>query len=413
MSLPAGNVDGNTSAESEYPAATMIVTGVSVLRNLLKEGENVLAIELHRFLVNEDVNSFDASALLILDNMYMLKDGFGTTKPSATGDEGSDKLFDNNSSTKFSVAGCVGTEFMWEYANGRREAITNYGLVSGNDCNMRHPSGWKLSASNDGQTWVILHQTQRQYFSLYNEQKRYDMYNTEAYSMYKVEVTECNNEALDSQPCGEQSFQLADFYLFSKRIDRAYCAPEDDYPGALEGENSYKACPAYYEGMKFRTCTEGKFSEETDLCNVLAPASIVYPQEIYNFVAKKNVGRVVPTIARRGGARVLLPRAARWSEHRGVHRRHCWHADDGDGDEEADDHGGQQGRVCLHHGVDVCGGGTDQLGAHWNPYCCGRHCDRCHCRVDCDDEQEEERETQDGEELEGLQGGAQACSCEA
>ena len=297
VSLPAGNVDGNTSAESEYPAATMIVTGVSVLRNLLKEGENVLAIELHRFLVNEDVNSFDASALLILDNMYMLKDGFGTTKPSATGDEGSDKLFDNNSSTKFSVAGCVGTEFMWEYANGRREAITNYGLVSGNDCNMRHPSGWKLSASNDGQTWVILHQTQRQYFSLYNEQKRYDMYNTEAYSMYKVEVTECNNEALDSQPCGEQSFQLADFYLFSKRIDRAYCAPEDDYPGALEGENSYKACPAYYEGMKFRTCTEGKFSEETDLCNVLAPASIVYPQEIYNFVAKKNVGRVVPTIA--------------------------------------------------------------------------------------------------------------------
>ena len=297
VSLPAGTVNENTAAESEYPQATMIVTGVSVLRNLLKEGENILAIELHRFLVNEEANSFDASALLILDNMYMLKDGTGTTNPAATGDEGSDKLFDNNSATKFTVAGCVGTEFMWEYANGRREAITNYALVNGNDCNMRSPSGWKLSASNDGKEWVILHQTQNQLYTSYNEQKRYDMYNTEAYSMYKVEVTECNNVALDTQSCGEQMFQLADFYLFSKRIDRAYCAPEGDYPGALEGENSYRSCPSFYEGMRYRTCTEGKFSEEVNLCNVLAPTSIVYPQEIFNFVAKKDVGGVKPTIS--------------------------------------------------------------------------------------------------------------------
>ena len=44
---------------------------------------------------------------------------------------------------------CEGVELIWSWSNDRREPIGRYGLVSGNDCNNRHPSGWTLYGSND------------------------------------------------------------------------------------------------------------------------------------------------------------------------------------------------------------------------------------------------------------------------
>ena len=299
INMPEGAIDSNTAATKENVIATAVVVGESVLNELLKDGTNILAVETHRVDKNEETNSFDASALLILDNMYMLKDGEGTTEPSATGDEGSDKLFDNNASTKFSVGGCVGTEFTWRYANDRREPITNYALVNANDCNVRSPSGWSFMGSNDGAEWTTLQRKESQFYSSYFEQKRYDVYNPKAYNMYKVVVNECNNPALsgtDGSACGATSFQLADFYMFTKRMNTGYCKPDGEYAGALEGDSSYKNCPQLYDGIKYRLCANGTFAPEVNACSPKAPAGMSYPQEIYNLVMKKDVGAITPQV---------------------------------------------------------------------------------------------------------------------
>ena len=47
------------------------LVGEWINNNKLVEGTNILAIELHRYEENEVSNTFDASAILILDNMYI------------------------------------------------------------------------------------------------------------------------------------------------------------------------------------------------------------------------------------------------------------------------------------------------------------------------------------------------------
>ena len=151
-------VTAATAATAESGEPLLLVVGEAVQRERLVVGENILAFELHRYETSEETNSFDGSAILILDNMYMLLDGTGTTVPALTGAEGSDKVFDNNSATKMLTASgiCEGVELIWSWNNDRREPIGRYGLVSGNDCNNRHPSGWTLYGSNDGENWTIL-----------------------------------------------------------------------------------------------------------------------------------------------------------------------------------------------------------------------------------------------------------------
>ena len=255
-------MDSITPSTKELTVPVNYVIGVYVLSNQIVEGENVLAIELHRYQNNEASNSFDASAILVLDNMYMVKDGSGTTDPATTGVEGSDKAFDNNSDTKFLAQQCVGVTLTWSYNNDRREPITNYGLVSANDCNTRHPSGWTLHGSNDGMNWILLYTSVNVIFREYFQQKYFDFYNEYAYNMYKVTTTECKNTEISSTLYGSDMIQLADYYLFGKRVVPDY-ERLGDFPSAMIGDYSCVSCPELYSGTRFRICTASGFLNET------------------------------------------------------------------------------------------------------------------------------------------------------
>ena len=305
VNLPEGDVSGETAALTEYDIPTLIITGEWINNNKLVVGTNILAIELHRYQQNESVNSFDASAILILDNMYMTIDGVGSADPTAEGDEGVDKAFDNNSSTKFLApegSSCVGSLLFWEYNNDRRESIANYGLVNGNDCNIRSPSGWKLYGSNDGEEWKTLQEKSEQYFTTFFDQIRHDFYNSGSYNMYKLEVTQCNNPALSEtmdgpDRCKERRLQLADWYLFSKYISaESYCQAVDGYEPALNGDHSYTPCTGFYEGFKKRLCENGVFGEEISECRVAAPAGISYPQTEITIYQNKVMDPITPQI---------------------------------------------------------------------------------------------------------------------
>ena len=275
--------DHTTHSTLEETVASTHIVGDIVLDGKLTEGENIVAFELHRYIKNEKVNSFDGSVILIMNNMYMVKDGVGTTVPAVSGSEGSDKAFDNNSDTKFHAeTSCIGVSLTWTYNNQRREPINNYGLVSAGDCNTRHPSGWILEGSNDGQNWLQLHVAQNVMFTEYYQQKRFDFFNERAFNQYRVTTTACNNELIPPyQSCGSDHFQLADFYLFSKRVVPD-CPRDGDFPPAMNGDLSYAACPDYFEGYRIRMCTDGKLGNETSACTPMKPQGIVFDSTEYN-----------------------------------------------------------------------------------------------------------------------------------
>ena len=299
INMPQGEVTSTTLANNLYPTTKKVTTGEFVQGGRLQTGENILAIELHRYEAGTEVNTFDASAILVMDNMYMITDGTGTSNPHKDGNEGTDKVFDNNSSTKFCMANRPSTlTFDWTYNNDRREICNNYGVVSANDCNVRHPSGWKLLASNDGSNWDELDSQTNQFFTEFKQQKRYDVSNVRAYNKYRILFNEFNNPSLpnDATWCRNTDFQFADFSLFAKRIP-AVCPAKDGYEAAVSGHSSSKPCEEEYTGVITRYCnTDGEWEDEVRACIVGPPKSIKYDVKELNLKAKKAMDPITPTI---------------------------------------------------------------------------------------------------------------------
>ena len=294
--MPEGTVDSTTQATKDEVVPMSITTGEFLQHDIVVEGENILAVELHRYESNEAVNSFDGSAIMILDNMYMLINGVGESIPAKSGDQGGDKMFDNNSSTVYKSAeadGCVGVIAQYTFDNNRREPLTNYGLVSGGSCLEYTPSGWEVSGSNDGENWQLLHVRSAEFFTGYYEQKRFSMFNSIPYNKYRVTVTSCNNPVTTA--CGGSYMQLADVYFFAKRLD-GYCAAIGEFQPALNGDASYVSCPELYEGNRIRYCTDGVFSDEVNDCHPLAPSGILYEQTALSLYQGKAMTPVIPQI---------------------------------------------------------------------------------------------------------------------
>ena len=305
MNIDTMDITSETVATNQLDVATPFIIGVNVLSGYLVEGENILAVEMHRHTTNEEFNTFDASAILVLDNMIMMKDGIGTTNPPSSGNQGSDKAFDNNSDTKFYVAGqCVGVTLNWMFNNNRKEPITNYGLINAEDCNNRHPSSWTLHASNDGTNWDIIHTAENAFFTEFHQQKRFSFYNGHAYNQYKVTVTACNNPTIPcSSNCGwGSSFQIADFFLFAKRVDPD-CPRDGEYPPAMIGAYSYAPCSELYMGTRRKMCTAEGFDEEWNGCIPKVPRSIKYNEFSYVFTQGKQITPITPMIV---GAEVTV-----------------------------------------------------------------------------------------------------------
>lgn len=314
--MPEDDVTSQTRATAENVVPTAVITGEYVLRGVLVKGWNMLAVELHAYDALEESSSFDASAIFILDGMYMMKEGRGSTTPSAEGITGSDKVFDNNSATQVVLEQiCVGAMLLWEFDHNRREPISNYALVSGSSCNMFTPSGWSLQGSNDGEQWQLLQQKRGVVFDAYRQQKRFDVFNTHPYSMYRLEITECANVALsdddtssdtsdtssasstsDAASCGTDKLQLTDFYLFSKRIETGFCSADGDFEPAMDGDYAYAACPTFYQGYRYRLCLNGTFGEETDTCSPKAPIGIIFESSSVELVERKAMTPLKPRV---------------------------------------------------------------------------------------------------------------------
>ncbi|MFB5946839.1 PKD domain-containing protein [Albibacterium profundi] len=117
--------------------------------------------------------------------------------------EGSLKLVDNNTNTKFLQFDYVG-DLWYQLEYFQPQVIGAYTFTSANDAQQRDPKNWTLQASNDGEEWVVLDTRTDEVFEDRFMTRIFTFDNTEAYLFYRVYVTEVGSGGL---------FQLAEWRM--------------------------------------------------------------------------------------------------------------------------------------------------------------------------------------------------------
>jgi F5/8 type C domain len=123
--------------------------------------------------------------------------------------EAASKAFDGRTNTKW-YNNSRPQPWWLEYAfgDGRRTAVNEYDLTSGNDFPQRDPTDWQFQGSNDGSNWVTLDSHTGETFSARLQTKSYLVSNKTAYQRYRLKVTKNNG--------GEEfGLQLSEFSLKS------------------------------------------------------------------------------------------------------------------------------------------------------------------------------------------------------
>ncbi|KAK8801171.1 hypothetical protein WA158_001941 [Blastocystis sp. Blastoise] len=260
---------------------------------------NILGIELHQGPIPITVNYFSCYYYFYEKEQLVSTGGLYKGINSQLSYNDISKAFDNNINTKWiSYNLCADAYAIFKSNNNKRQFITNYVLITGNNCNSRHPSSWKLEGSNDnGQSYDELDIVTNHIFLQYNSHFSRDFIPNKAYSEYKLTFLECNNPSIfndTDSTCGHGHLQLAEIQFNIKRYENA-CMRLGDYPPAFHGEESHGKCPQYEDGYSYRTCNNGVFSTvHSENCYVITPLSLSYPsiQSLYYY--NHTIQQVVP-----------------------------------------------------------------------------------------------------------------------
>lgn len=125
----------------------------------------------------------------------------------ATANEGSPKLVDNNTATKYLTQNYAsGMWFQLTFPSAK--TLGAYTFTSGNDADTRDPKTWRLEASNNGTDWTVLDTRTDQLFAARTQTRRFEFDNSTAYTRYRVVVV-ANNGATIFQM---SEWRMIEFY---------------------------------------------------------------------------------------------------------------------------------------------------------------------------------------------------------
>ncbi|WP_175545852.1 basic secretory protein-like protein [Sinomicrobium oceani] len=120
--------------------------------------------------------------------------------------EGSPKLIDNDTLTKFLVQD-IGSGLTVTFEYPEPVQVAAYEITSGNDADYRDPLIWTFSGSDDGQNWATLDEQAYEAFANRYQTRRYSYINPTGYTYYRWHITRLYG--------GSEMFQASEFRLFS------------------------------------------------------------------------------------------------------------------------------------------------------------------------------------------------------
>jgi hypothetical protein len=121
----------------------------------------------------------------------------------AQGPEGSLKLIDRDTSTKYLAS--FEADFWLQQSLETQRIVGHYTLTSGNDAPDRDPMDWELQGSNDGVSWEVIDTRNGETFTERNLTQSYTVQSTTAYLHYRLSIT-ANN--------GGSAFQLSEWRIY-------------------------------------------------------------------------------------------------------------------------------------------------------------------------------------------------------
>ncbi|KAK8809860.1 hypothetical protein WA158_000803 [Blastocystis sp. Blastoise] len=231
---------GTTLATNEDTAYAYRRITHSIKKYLSATNQAVIAVEIHpaaTTVAGDD--SFDGFFIPIYGTCSKrTHEGVASGLPVKTGNESADKAFDNNRDTKW-FTNPLPVSLTYQFNDDRREWISKYEIISGNDSPGRDPKDFTLSGSNDnGVTWDLLDINAAVTFSARKESKMFLIpSNAKAYNMYKIDVTTNKDPSAEGCQFSEVEFYacntdiITDFvyeqssYTWYKDLDSVYLSP--------------------------------------------------------------------------------------------------------------------------------------------------------------------------------------------
>lgn len=114
-----------------------------------------------------------------------------TASGENTPNEGKDRAFDGNYSTKWLAFSSTGW-LQYDFAGTSTYAINQYSITSANDYSSRDPKNWTLKGSNDGSSWTTVDTRTNVTFANRFQKQTFSFTNSYLYQMYRLEISANN-----------------------------------------------------------------------------------------------------------------------------------------------------------------------------------------------------------------------------
>ena len=275
-----------TPALKQFDAPTKVTSAGSVQFGNLVEGQNVVAVELHRF-GDSSETTFDFSVRVERSGSYRAVDGvINTNAPgfhNSQYDERENYAFDGSVVAKYFSNKCSdGADMVyleWKYNNNRRDYVNSVTWYRNTD-NNRIVTYLDVRGSNNGIDWDLLISKDNIEFGGYNTptgRVTLDFYSPKIYNAYRVYMF---------NPSCNQGYEVGELVLSAKKLEN-FCTPDYGFSYAANGQVAQRPCNDYYNGTVYRTCTNGQWETPIEQCTLSKPLTLLYDATHYIWVTGK------------------------------------------------------------------------------------------------------------------------------
>ena len=244
--MKSGSVSASTTANAMYEGYYTRIG--SAPGYLLQDGDNVIAVEIHKHQSTSGNVQFRGAVNPLQGNCISRVDGGSITESSFFNQayESSAQAWDRNPSTTWIENG-IPAWTVYSYNFDRMEWVNKIALTSNSRTQDRDPTSWALYGSTDGVTWEQLLRVEKHvmFESRLQAKEWMMMDHMNSYSQYKFEMYGTFS--------GNNRVAIADVDIQSCQLN--YCVKDGVFPGVMSDETSVAPCPEGFIGEQYRHCS--------------------------------------------------------------------------------------------------------------------------------------------------------------